>query len=302
MRIRTIKPEFFSHDGVAALEPLARLAFIGLWAVADREGRLRDNPRRLKVQILPYDDGVSFEAILDALSAGGFIVRYEVDGHRLIAVPGFLRHQRPTEREAMSILPAPPGPLGSAGTKTESRFAPGNISTPPGIAPESGGDTSEHTLGPNQIPPCRTGREGKERGMEGGLEEGNPSAGADGVALVTPHRKRGRPPIQRHPEAGSLAEYLTTCARGWKPDVRVMSSTKSLNEMDALLRIDGRDPRRVRALLAWLFGGGYVPKDDFDWRPNILSGTSLRKHWDRLDAQFARADARSTEDEEWVGR
>jgi len=38
MRIRSIKPEFWKSETVAALSPLARLLFIGLWNYADREG------------------------------------------------------------------------------------------------------------------------------------------------------------------------------------------------------------------------------------------------------------------------
>lgn len=59
MRIRTIKPEFFNHEAIFELEkstklPL-RLAYIGLWCAADREGRFKWEPRRLGVQIMPYD-------------------------------------------------------------------------------------------------------------------------------------------------------------------------------------------------------------------------------------------------------
>ncbi len=56
-RIRTIKPEFFLHEGLHDLgDPLARLAFIGLWCYSDRAGRFRWKPRALKILILPYDD------------------------------------------------------------------------------------------------------------------------------------------------------------------------------------------------------------------------------------------------------
>jgi len=44
MRIRTVKPEFFADDDVADLSLSARLLFVGLLLVADREGRLEDRP------------------------------------------------------------------------------------------------------------------------------------------------------------------------------------------------------------------------------------------------------------------
>ena len=82
MRIRTIKPEFFTHEALfeAELEfglPL-RIAFVGLWCCADREGRFKWEPRRLGVQILPYDQ-CDFSRVLDALLTRGFIVKYACD-------------------------------------------------------------------------------------------------------------------------------------------------------------------------------------------------------------------------------
>ena len=67
MRIRTIKPEFFLHEGLFEAERAAklplRLAFSGLWCAADREGRFKREPRRLGVQVLPYDS-VDFWIVL----------------------------------------------------------------------------------------------------------------------------------------------------------------------------------------------------------------------------------------------
>lgn len=107
MRIRTIKPEFFLHDGLfdAELEfklPL-RLGFAGLWCCADREGRFKWEPRRLGAQILPYD-GIDFSRVLDALVTRGFVVKYGSYG----AIPSWRRHQVVNHRERKSVLPAPP--------------------------------------------------------------------------------------------------------------------------------------------------------------------------------------------------
>ena len=52
-RIRAIKPEFFTHERLAELSPIDRLFFIGLWTVADREGRLENRPQRLKGLFVP---------------------------------------------------------------------------------------------------------------------------------------------------------------------------------------------------------------------------------------------------------
>lgn len=110
-RIRTIKPEFFRHEGLFEAEvrsglPL-RLAFAGLWTVADREGRFRWRPRQLKLDVLPYDD-VDISAVLDTLKSEAFIVDYIVDGEQFGWIPTWHRHQVINGRESQSKLPAPP--------------------------------------------------------------------------------------------------------------------------------------------------------------------------------------------------
>lgn len=111
MRIRTIKPQFFVNDELAACDPLARLLFIGLWCAADRDGRLLDRPARLKTEILPYDD-VDIEVLLHQLAERDFIRRYEVGGRKLIQVTTFGLHQRITGKEAERRSEYPPPPDG----------------------------------------------------------------------------------------------------------------------------------------------------------------------------------------------
>lgn len=110
MRIRTIKPEFFTHEGLYELEketglPI-RVAFAGLWCVADREGRFKWEPRRIGVSVLPYD-GIDFSRVLDALFTRGYVVRYRVKGDEYGSIPSFLRHQIINNRERPSEIPEP---------------------------------------------------------------------------------------------------------------------------------------------------------------------------------------------------
>jgi hypothetical protein len=105
-RMRTLKPQFFLNEGLAEIEPLGRLLFQGLWCLADRVGRLEDRPRRIKAEVLPYDDA-DVEALLDRLHQRGFIQRYEVAGGRYIVISTFTKHQSPHVKEAESIIPAP---------------------------------------------------------------------------------------------------------------------------------------------------------------------------------------------------
>ena len=105
-RSRNIKPGFFTNDKLADIEPLGRIMFIGLWTIADREGRLEDRPRRIKAEVLPYDDADT-ESLLNQLVKQGFIIRYEVDGERYIQVLQFNKHQNPHMKESASTIPAP---------------------------------------------------------------------------------------------------------------------------------------------------------------------------------------------------
>lgn len=109
-RIRTIKPEFFRHEGLYDLEvetqlPM-RLAFAGLWTCCDREGRFAWRPRELKAMILPHDL-LDFSRVLDAFLTRGFIVKYASLGVDYGYIPTWKRHQFINHRERVSELPAP---------------------------------------------------------------------------------------------------------------------------------------------------------------------------------------------------
>lgn len=105
-RSRNIKPGFFTNDELAEIEPLGRLLFAGLWTIADREGRLEDRPKKIKAEILPYDD-CDVDDLLQQLHDRNFIIRYEVDGKRYIQVVNFKKHQNPHVKEPPSTIPAP---------------------------------------------------------------------------------------------------------------------------------------------------------------------------------------------------
>jgi hypothetical protein len=97
-RIRSIKPSFFLDEDLAELPFEHRLAFVGLWTMADGAGRLRDRPKRIKVELFPYDD-VNMQQILECLAEKGFIVRYKVGDGCFIQVTNFRKHQRISGKE-----------------------------------------------------------------------------------------------------------------------------------------------------------------------------------------------------------
>ena len=105
-RARNIKPGFFTNEVLAELPPLTRLLFIGLWTEADREGRLEDRPRRLKMRLFPGDE-FDVEEAIEALSSAGFILRYAADGGQYVQILAWHKHQRPHYKEGPSTIPAP---------------------------------------------------------------------------------------------------------------------------------------------------------------------------------------------------
>lgn len=111
-RARNIKPAIMDNEELAELEPIARLLFIYMWMLADRDGRLEDRPKRIAAQALPYDRTADVETLLASLQKVGFIARYIVGGVACIQILAFAKHQTPHVRETPSELP--PMPQGTA--------------------------------------------------------------------------------------------------------------------------------------------------------------------------------------------
>lgn len=109
-RARNIKPGFFANEELAELPMAARLLFIGLWTLADREGRLEDRPKRIKAQIFPYDDNLDVDQLLNDLfqNKQRFILRYKIGEDSFIQISNFAKHQKPHANESESAIPAIP--------------------------------------------------------------------------------------------------------------------------------------------------------------------------------------------------
>ena len=105
-RARNIKPGFFANEDLAEIDPIGRLLFIGLWTLADRDGRLEDRPKRIKGELFPYDN-CDINALLDDLQKYGFILRYEVEGGKYIQIVNFSKHQNPHPKEPSKDFPMP---------------------------------------------------------------------------------------------------------------------------------------------------------------------------------------------------
>lgn len=167
-RIRTIKPEFFQHDGLGHLSVAHRLLYVGLWCQADREGRLPDRPARIRVAILPYDSlqDADVDAMLWDLAEHGerFIVRYtDSTGKPYIAIPTFSQHQRPHPKDAESKIPDP-GDEGVSVRYRDGKLKTGNSVEIPGNYLSSGHASKSPRVQDTKSPIVKESKKGESEG------------------------------------------------------------------------------------------------------------------------------------------
>lgn len=105
MRARNIKPGFFKNEYLAECSPAARLLFIGLWMLADREGRLEYRPKRWKGELFPYENEDAAALFSELEKDGELVVKYAAEGVQYVWIPHFLDHQKPHQNESASTIP-----------------------------------------------------------------------------------------------------------------------------------------------------------------------------------------------------
>ena len=82
-----------------------RLLFIGLWTLADREGRLENRPKKIKMQLFPCDD-IDIPSALLGLAEKKLVTLYAVDNIKYVYINNFLKHQHPHCKEVKSMIPS----------------------------------------------------------------------------------------------------------------------------------------------------------------------------------------------------
>jgi hypothetical protein len=132
-RTRSIKPSFFKNEYLAECEPMARLLFIGLWTLADRNGRLELRPLRIKAELFPYDN-CDIVGLLKQLADRGFVRAYESGDTKVLEIPKFGEHQRCHPDERAEGLP-PPDESAESAVFPEPNAKPGNAAHEPGNFP-----------------------------------------------------------------------------------------------------------------------------------------------------------------------
>jgi hypothetical protein len=100
MRIRQVRPEFWSDETLAALPLGARLFYIGLWGVADDAGWMEWRPVRIGALLFPYETAKRRQRDIDTwterLVISGRLVLYDCG---CAQIPTLSRHQRVTGKQ-----------------------------------------------------------------------------------------------------------------------------------------------------------------------------------------------------------
>lgn len=167
-RIRSIKPDFFVSETIAALPLSARLTFIGLWTHVDDNGVTIDNARLINAALWPLEED-PLETLqrtredLRRLSEAGLIQRYEHSGRRYLFVSTWDEHQR-VSHPSKPRYPRPDAdgctPLTSDGKplSQSSGESPESLQSPPEtLGPEQGAGSREKGYTSTASRPRRTG-------------------------------------------------------------------------------------------------------------------------------------------------
>jgi hypothetical protein len=95
LRIRQVRPEFWSDETLAVLPDGARLFYIGLWGMADDAGWMEWRPPRIGALLYPYRPSRKREA--DIIAWAGLLVadgRLRMHDCGCASIPTLPRHQR----------------------------------------------------------------------------------------------------------------------------------------------------------------------------------------------------------------
>ena len=140
MRIRQVRPEFWTDETMAALPAPVRLFYIGLWNIADDAGWIEWRPSRIGAVLFPYETPRRRERDIDTWSAR----LVEAGRLRLYPcgcgdIPTLSKHQRVTGKQSFvtfdvhkthRVLSGKQSPL------SDSPVTLGNVTERNGISPD----------------------------------------------------------------------------------------------------------------------------------------------------------------------
>ncbi|MEU1014705.1 hypothetical protein [Streptomyces sp. NPDC005898] len=299
-RIRTIKPEAFISESLAAVGVHAERTFFGLLTQADDHGRFRDQTAVIAGALWalrPEHGPLEVEDDLNQLDTAGLICRYEgEDGKRYLHIVTWAKHQK-INRPSGSRCPACPHHEGGRPSQPAGSHHGGL--TGPSVSPPGALTEDSRTL---QEPSVTSGESAAQesfseqsRGILGGLTED--SVSPQGPDLGPRILDLGSPPVggasAPAPESVSaktlIAEYAAACAN--RPPGSFLGH---LGKETAKLLAEGIDAAYVRTGLDRLRAKGLHPSVlpglvNEAMNPPTPSGTSAgHQPWTNpIDAQAA---------------
>ena len=93
-RKRMIDPNIWQSEDFSKLSTLGKLVFIGLFSLADDEGRGRCNPVYLKSTLFPYEEGIrstDIDKTLSEISSNMSVIFYSCDGSSYYSIKPYQR-------------------------------------------------------------------------------------------------------------------------------------------------------------------------------------------------------------------
>jgi hypothetical protein len=266
VRIRSIKPEFWTSEDIAALDWETRLLFIGLWSYVDDNGVGRDVERLIVADLFPLEDDprdtlARVSRGLQTLHARSLIARYTVAGRQFLHISTWDKHQR-IDRPGKPRYPLP---------TCEDAVSRDMLATPSRDVREtpSPGAVEQWSRG--------TGEQGKATATQSGASAPAPRA----VALV-----------ESVPEITAqtlIAEWLDACPKRPPGDV-----IGQIGKHLAALLGEGIDPADVRNGLAEWHRKGLHPRTLSSVVNEVMNSRPQRRNGQDIDwaAAMDRAKAR----------
>lgn len=249
-RIRSIKPDFFTSEKVAALPLSTRLTFIGLWTHVDDNGVATDNDKLINAAIWPLEEDPRESLLrtredLRRLSEARLIVRYKAHGKALLFILNWDEHQKVSHPAKPRYVRPTPEQVREAFTPATSENA--HPSTSFG---QDSGEAPEDLASPPEI-------FGPEQGA-GSREQGKETTSSDA----------SRPDVER--VCAHLADRIEgngsnrpKIGKGWRDEARLMIDK------------DGRSEEQIHSAIDWC-------QDSTFWRGNVMSIPKLREKYDQL--------------------
>ncbi|MFF9013576.1 hypothetical protein ACF09C_11510 [Streptomyces sp. NPDC014870] len=247
-RIRTIKPEAFASESLAAVSLSAERTFFGLLTQADDQGRFRDQAAviaGLLWSLRPDHGPMGVEDDLNQLHAADLICRYEgADGKRYLHIVTFTQHQK-INRPSGIRTPACPhhdlSVLREPSPPTHGAVMEHSVNRQGGVTEAAASDESAGQEGFSEPSPP----------IQGGLVE--PAVSPHGPDLGPRNRDLGSTPLggasapapQTVSAKDLIGEYAAACTHRPPSDVLGHLGGQVRKLLD-----EGIDPAHVRAGLA----------------------------------------------------